>query len=72
MADHTSRVETTYKLVFALPLPTNWTEVYKMSLAMRNELRDRGINPDWDDIVTVEADEDELRYIATIATETKE
>lgn len=62
MADHTSYVETTVRVVYRLPSPTNWTEVGKVESAIRQDMVDRGVDPKWDDAVTVEAGDDEILF----------
>lgn len=65
MADYRIRIETIRRLVIALHLPTNWIEVQKAIEGMHDQLSARDID-EYDDAVIVEADEEELRFIAFI------
>lgn len=68
MAGYSTRIENTQRLVIALDLPTNGVEARKALAGMRDELASRGID-EYDDTVTVEADDEELRFIAVIPKE---
>lgn len=61
MADYTSFVETTARKVYVLPSPTNAVEVDKVISALEHDLSSRGIK-NFDDTVTVEALDDEIRF----------
>ena len=59
MADYTQRDETTTRRIYSLPSPTNWVEVSKVLAAIR---KDDDLTSDYDDAVTVEAWDDEIRF----------
>lgn len=60
MADYTRREETTKKVIYVLPSPTNWTEIGKALTAVERERKDKGLPCDYDDVVTIEAMDDEI------------
>ena len=66
MAAFNTRTEVTTKRIVALDLPTNWVEVEKCLIELRTYMVDHAISV-WDDSVTVEADEEELRFILKLA-----
>jgi hypothetical protein len=59
MADYTQRDETKTRRIYSLPSPTNWAEVAKVLNALR---QDADLKSDYDDAVTVEAWDDEIRF----------
>jgi len=61
MADMTQWDETTTRRIYSLKSPTNWVEVSKV-LATLSQDKDRKALGDFDDIVTVEAWDDEIRF----------
>lgn len=64
MADFTQHDQTTTKRIYALPSPTNWAEVGKVLAVIR---QDKDLPPgEWDDTVTVEAWDEEIRFSFTI------
>ena len=64
--EHT--IETTHRLVYTTPNPTDWREVQSALHQIREDLITRGVDTNWDDLVTVEACDDEIRF----STEIKE
>lgn len=65
MAEFHTRTEITTKRIVALDLPSNWVEVEKCLVSLRHYLKDHNVT-EWDDSVTVEADEDELRFVLVV------
>lgn len=61
MADFTYKVETTTRAVYALPSPTNTTEVAKVLAEITQDLQRRHLTY-FDDTVTVQAWDDEIRF----------
>lgn len=62
MADHSSYYETSTSQIYELPNPTNWTEVAKVIAVIRQEHKDFNTVVELDDGVTVEADEEHIRF----------
>lgn len=62
MAAFTTRTEKIHRLVWALALPTNMTEVSKTMAAITGQLEAEGASV-WDNTVMVEADDDEMRFV---------
>ena len=61
MADYTRRDETKTRRIYTLPSPTNWTEVSKVLAALQQDPDCQKLG-EWDDIVKVEAWDDEIRF----------
>lgn len=50
------------RVVWSIPLPSNWAELAKLCEAVERDARENGgQRAEYDDFVKVEADEDELR-----------
>lgn len=62
MADYTRATETAERIVYRLTLPTNATEVAKAINAAEKLIEDHRASM-YDDAITVEADEEEIRFI---------
>lgn len=62
MAAVEKRIETKTRAVYTLPSPTNWAEVGKTLAVIRADMEAAGIDTSWDDIVTVEAADEEIRF----------
>lgn len=60
MADWERHEETTKRVIYSLPSPTNWAEVAKVVAAIRSDLGEEKSR--WDDVVTVEAWDDQIRF----------
>jgi hypothetical protein len=60
MATYTSRTVTTTRREYVLTSPTNWAEVGKVVAALNQELGEEAAR--WDDVVTVEARDDEIVF----------
>jgi hypothetical protein len=67
MADMTQWDETTIRRIYSLKSPTNWVEVSKVLATLRQD-EDRMALGDFDDIVTVEAWDDEIRFSFEVKT----
>jgi len=61
MADMTQWDMTTTHRIYSLKSPTNWVEVSKVLSALQHD-KDRKALGDHDDIVIVEAWDDEIRF----------
>ena len=60
MAEYLRReVTPPVRVVYTLPTPSNWTEIAKLMSSIRAELAD---GETFDDTVTVESDDEELRF----------
>jgi hypothetical protein len=66
MTEVTHGVETTHRLVYAVPNPTVWSEVSKALYMIEADLMERGIDTNWDDAVRVEADDMSIRFVADL------
>lgn len=58
MASYSRSTVTTTRVVYTLPSPTNWAEISKAMSACQQELGEERAR--WDDVVTVEAHDDEI------------
>ncbi len=65
MADYSTHVETTHRLVISLDLPTNAVELQKAIIGMKQELDFRNLQV-FDNTITVESDGDELRLTTPV------
>ena len=65
VAAFNTRIEVTTNKIVALSLPSNWVEVEKCLIEMRSAMDALNMCI-WDDSVTVEADEEELRFILKV------
>jgi hypothetical protein len=70
MANYSERIERSTQKVFFLPTPSNWAEVSKMLAGVQQYLIAASIpNRTFDDVVTVESDGEEIRFIVDLGTE---
>ena len=60
MIDFKVRTETHTRVVYVLPSGVNWTDVGKATSAVQRDMEKRGLNPNYDDVVTFEAHDDEI------------
>jgi hypothetical protein len=68
MADATRRDEVTRRRIYTLHSPTNWVEVSKTLSWVKQDLEALGIK-EYDDTVTVEAWDDEIRFSFVLPSE---
>jgi hypothetical protein len=61
MSEVTRKDETTTRRIYSIPSPTNWTEVSKALAWIRQDVEASGLS-EFDDTVTVEAWDDEIRF----------
>jgi hypothetical protein len=59
VAEYTRTEETTSRIVYTLRTPTNWVEVSKVLLACQQDL---SAGTRYDDLVTVDVGDDEIRF----------
>ncbi len=60
VADFTRRTVTTTRVEYALPTPTNWAEIGKLTAAIQQEIGDEQSGSD--DVVTVDAFDEVLVF----------
>lgn len=60
MANYSQRTVRTIRHETVLPSPTNWAELGKATSSIQQQIRAAGIDPDYDDIVTIEARDEEI------------
>lgn len=65
MAEVKWHTEITTQTVYTLLTPTNWVEVGKALSIIRQHVKDAG-RTEWDDLVTVEVGDDEIRFVLPV------
>ena len=70
MANYSERIERSTQKVFFLPTPSNWAEVSKMVSGVQQYMSAANIpNRTFDDVVKVESNDEEIRFIVDLGTE---